>query len=108
MGMTENLEKMLAKGRDDPMLRFGLGSAYFNDGDLDKAIPHLQSCIDQDANYTAAYKLLGKALIQSDRLDEATRVFNEGLARALESGDKQTEKEVRVFLKKIEKTQEGD
>ena len=28
--MIDRLEKMLADGRDDPMLRFGLGSAYFN------------------------------------------------------------------------------
>jgi tetratricopeptide (TPR) repeat protein len=101
MGMTERLEKMLAAGRDDAMLRFGLGSAYYNDGELAAAIPHLQACIVQDENYTAAYKLLGKALFQSDRLDEATDVLEDGLEKALASGDKQTEKEVRVFLNKI-------
>ena len=29
--LKDNLEKMLADGRDDEMLRFGLGSAYFNE-----------------------------------------------------------------------------
>ena len=31
MSITDNLEKMLSRGQDSAMLRFGLGSAYFND-----------------------------------------------------------------------------
>jgi uncharacterized protein HemY len=61
MAMVDNLEKMLAKGRDDAMLRFGLGSAYFNDGKFSLAVTHLEACIAQDDSYSAAYKLLGKA-----------------------------------------------
>ena len=108
MGMTERLEKMLAAGRDDAMLRFGLGSAYFNEGELATAIAHLQACITQNENYTAAYKLLGKALFQSNRFDEAADVLERGLEKALGSGDKQTEKEVRVFLRKIARQASDD
>ncbi len=103
MSMTDRLEKMLAAGRDDAMLRFGLGSAYFNDNNFERAVPHLSACIDQDESYSAAYKLLGKALLKLGKNEEAKEVFERGLPIAQSKGDKQTEKEITVFLKKASK-----
>lgn len=103
MSMIDRLEGMLAAGRDDAMLRFGLGSACFNENRLDDAVTHLSACIAMDESYSAAYKLLGKALFRLERFDEAAGVFNRGLDVAAGKGDKQSEKEIRVFLKKLEK-----
>lgn len=103
MAMTDNLEKMLASGRDDAMLRFGLGSAYFNSKDYAKAVPHLQACIAHDESYSAAYKLLGKSHFQLKDYQQAKQVLDEGLAIANAGGDKQSVKEIEVFLKKIAK-----
>ena len=103
MGITSNLEKMLAAGRDDAMLRFGLGSAYFNEGNYEQAALHLQSCVDQDENYSAAYKLLGKAYYKLGDMEKASSIFEKGLPIAQGQGDKQTEKEINVFLKKTGK-----
>lgn len=92
---------MLASGRDDAMLRFGLGSAYFNEKEFQKAVPHLEACIRHDATYSAAYKLLGKALYKIGENEQATTVFETGLPIAVDRGDKQTEREILVFLKKL-------
>ncbi|HAQ86325.1 MAG TPA: hypothetical protein DCR78_07770, partial [Pseudomonas sp.] len=59
--MIESLQKMLAKGMDNPMLRFGLGKGYLDAGDAAEAAIHLQRSVEQDPNYSAAWKLLGKA-----------------------------------------------
>ena len=104
MTVIANLERMLARGRDDAMLRFGLGSAYFNEADYETAAEHLETCIAQDAAYTAAYKLLGKAHFKLGNSERAKQVFEQGLPIAHEKGDKQTEKEISVFLKKLNKT----
>lgn len=104
--MIERLQKMLDAGRDDPMLRFGLGSALFNEDRLAEAVPHLESCIEQDENYSAAYKLLGKAIFRLGDLERAAAVFEQGLAIARAQGDKQTEKEITVFQQKIAKAQD--
>ena len=103
MGMIENLESMLAKGRDDAMLRFGLGSAYFNQGDFLVAVEHLSACIEHDESYAVAYKLLGKAYFHLHQYQDAQRVLTQGLPVALGKGDKQSEKEMTVFLRKTEK-----
>ena len=102
MSIADNLEKLLATGNDNALLRFGLGSAYFNDKEFTKAIPHLESCITQDPEYTAAYKLLGKSLFKTGSNIESRKVFETGLPLAIKNGDKQTEKEILVFLQKLQ------
>ena len=102
MSLTENLEKMLTNGNDSAMLRFGLGSAYFNDKNYQQAIPHLQKCIEWDNSYSAAYKLLGRAQIKVGLTELAKMTLETGLDQAALSGDKQTEREIAVFLKKLE------
>jgi predicted Zn-dependent protease len=101
MSLTENLEKMLTTGSDSAMLRFGLGSAYFNDKKYQEAIPHLQKCIEVDIRYSAAYKLLGKAQIKLGLAEQAKTTLEAGLEQASMKGDKQTEREIQVFLKKL-------
>ena len=103
MAMVDNLEKMLAKGRDDAMLRFGLGSAYFNDGKFSLAVTHLEACIAQDDSYSAAYKLLGKAYLKHGEPGKAISTFEAGMPIAEGQGDKQSRKEMQVFLGKAHK-----
>ena len=97
MSLTDNLETMLANGNDSAMLRFGLGSAYFNEKDYQQAIPHLEKCIEWDNSYSAAYKLLGRAQIKLGLNERAKMTLAAGLEQAALQGDKQTEREITVF-----------
>ncbi|TNE77692.1 MAG: tetratricopeptide repeat protein [Gammaproteobacteria bacterium] len=103
MSLIDNLENMLAAGKDSAMLRFGLGSAYYHERRYAEAIPHLKQCLAMDENYTAAYKLLGRALHKQDQSEEALQILSAGLDKSVQSGDKQTEREIRVFLKKLQR-----
>lgn len=100
---VEALEKMLAAGTDNAMLRFTLGKAYFDSQDYDKAVEHLRVAVIHDPQYSAALKWLGRALSESGERNEAMQVFREGIAIAAEKGDKQAEKEMQVFLRRLEK-----
>jgi len=102
--MIDSLEKMLAKGVDNPLLRFGLGKGYLDAGDGAKAAEHLRRCVEQDPKYSAAWKLLGKALQVEGDLEGARIAWTDGLAAAQAHGDKQAEKEMTVFLRKLDKT----
>ncbi len=101
--MLASLENMLAKGIDNPLLRFGLGKGYLDAGDPARAAEHLRHCVAQDPKYSAAWKLLGKALQASGDLDGARQAWQQGLQAAQGHGDKQAEKEMTVFLKKLDK-----
>ena len=60
--MLESLEKLLAKGVDNALLRFGLGKGHLDAGNAALAAEHLRRCVEFDPAYSAAWKLLGKAL----------------------------------------------
>ncbi|MDT4871943.1 hypothetical protein FQZ97_1071040 [compost metagenome] len=101
--MLEGLEKMLAKGVDNALLRFGLGKGYLDQGDYLKAAEHLRQCVAFDPKYSAAWKLLGKALEAQGDIAAARAAWTDGLAAAQAHGDKQAEKEMTVFLKRLDK-----
>ncbi|MCO7556905.1 tetratricopeptide repeat protein [Metapseudomonas otitidis] len=99
--MIDSLEKMLAKGVDNALLRFGLGKGYLDQGDATAATLHLQRCVEQDPAYSAAWKLLGKALESTGDSEGARQAWEQGLSAAQAKGDKQAEKEMGVFLKRL-------
>jgi len=100
--MIERFEALLAAGKDGALLRFGLGSAYLRAGDAPSAVAHLRQALELDPGYSAAWKMLGKALEASDR-EAAARTYRQGIAAARSKGDKQAVREMQVFLKRIER-----
>jgi predicted Zn-dependent protease len=105
--MRAALEKMLAGGRDDALLRFSLGGACLKEGDTGAAIAHLRRAVEQDAGYSAAWKLLGQALAQDGQQEEAAEAWERGIATAETKGDIQAAKEMGVFLKRLRKLDKG-
>ncbi len=105
--MREKLEKLLAQGRDSALLRFGLGDACLKDNDAEQAAIHLAQATQQQTSYSAAWKLLGKALHQLARLDEAESAWTTGVTVAQQQGDLQAAREMTVFLKRLQKQRQA-
>lgn len=103
MSIIGNLEKMLYSGQDNAMLRFGLGNAYFQQKDFHSAVPHLQKAVEHDPEYSAAWKLLGKSLVNCEEAEKALEAFAKGIECAEKKGDIQAVKEMQVFLKRLNK-----
>lgn len=101
--VIQNLEKMLAAGRDSSLLRFSLGNEFSKLGQFEQAATHLQQAVTFDPNYSAAWKLLGKALNEAGQFTAALSAYQNGIVAAEKRGDKQAAKEMMVFAKRIEK-----
>ena len=97
------LQKLLDSGKDNALLRFGLGFEYLRAGDAGAAIVHLQQAVAFDPTYSAAWKMLGKALAETGRNPEALRAYHDGIAAAEKRGDKQAMKEMQVFARRLAK-----
>ncbi len=102
MPTIDNFEAMLAQGRDNALLRYSLGNEYLKQDDAARAAEHLRRAVEHDPNYSAAWKLLGKALADSGALDEALGAYRQGIVVAEARGDKQAAKEMGVFARRIE------
>jgi predicted Zn-dependent protease len=105
MSLIDSFEKMLAGGRDNPLLRFSLGNEYLKVNDAIRAVDHLRAAVRQDPDYSAAWKLLGKALAEAEDIDGAREAYVQGIAAATAKGDKQAAKEMTVFLRRLTRTE---
>ncbi len=101
MSLVTNLEALLAAGQDNPMLRYGLASAYLQQGDPERALEHLEQALRYQPDYSAAWKLYGKVLTDLGRASDAILAYEDGIAVAEQRGDMQAVKEMRVFLRRL-------
>lgn len=101
--MIEKLEAMLASGNDSAMLRFSLASAYLRDGRPEHAARHARVAVELSPDYSAAWRLLGQAQVAAGQEAEAAASFERGIEVAQRGGDRQVEKEMRVFLRRLQK-----
>jgi len=99
----ERFEALLASGKDSALLRFSLGMQYLKAGGAARAAEHLRAAVAKDPGYSAAWKLLGKALADSGEVREAMAAYRDGIVAAQAKGDKQAAKEMTVFLRRLEK-----
>jgi len=105
--LIASLEKLVGSPRDGALLRFSLGSEHLKAGDAARAAAYLREAVDRDPGYSAAWKLLGRALVDCGREKEALDAYRCGIAAAEKKGDKQAGKEMAVFARRIEKTLQG-
>ena len=105
--MISNLEKLLGTPRDGALLRYSLGVEYEKAGRHDDALAQLREAVARDPLYSAAWKALGRVLTDGDPR-EALAAFRQGIAAAQQKGDRQAEKEMTVFARRIEKRLDGD
>ena len=107
MALRRNLELMLERGQDSPLLRFALGQECLKEGDLVTAIDHLRQAVDQNPRYSAAWKALGEAHARAGSTSRAAEVYERGIRAAREAGDIQAAKEMDVFLRRLRKPRPG-
>jgi Tfp pilus assembly protein PilF len=93
--------------RDGALLRFSLGNALLEQRDYAAAADEFRRAVQFDPKYSAAWKLLGKACVAANDAAGAAEAWRHGIAVARERGDKQAEKEMSVFLRRIESTGDG-
>jgi predicted Zn-dependent protease len=97
----DSLLKLVGTARDSAMLRLTLARLLAAQGDPVRAESHLQAATLMDGNYTAAWKELGRLRQQNNNSEGAAEAWRQGIAVARAKGDKQAEREMTVFLKRL-------
>lgn len=97
------IEKLIDQGRDSYEARLAAGQARLKAGDLPEAVAHLEKATGHRPGQTMAWQELGKALKDLGRAEAARGAWEKGLEAARTNGDKQAEKVMTVFLKRLDK-----
>jgi predicted Zn-dependent protease len=100
---VEQFEKLRAAEPDDLLVRFGLANEYYEMGRYAEAVEEAWAALRLKPDYSAAYRVLGRALIEQGDVEEARRVLTEGVALADRVGDIMTMKQMRTMLKQIDR-----
>lgn len=95
------LRAQIGGPRDGALLRFSLGNALLAQGDAKAAALAFREAVEFDADYSAAWKMLGRALADSADQAAAIAAFEQGVAVANARGDVQAAKEMTVFLRRL-------
>lgn len=84
----ENMFKQVLEiDPEDTLANFGLGSIAVEKGDWDKAITHLEKVLKEDPKYSVAYLALGKAYKGLKRIEDAKKIWTEGIKVSAQKGD---------------------
>lgn len=97
----ETLLKLIGTPRDNAMLRLTVARLLAGNGRFPEAEQHLEAAIGMDENYTAGWKELGRVRLQRGDSARAAAAWRKGLEIARMQGDKQAEREMSVFLKRL-------
>jgi len=101
--IIDNFEALLAAGQDNTLVRYSLGNAWYHEKDFEKAADHLVHALEYDPEYSAAWKIYGKVLTELNRRKEAIDAYTRGIEVAEKKGDIQAAREMKVFLKRLQK-----
>jgi tetratricopeptide (TPR) repeat protein len=99
--LVQRLETMLEAGSDNLLLRFGLGKAYADMQQYERAIVHLECAVLHDAHHSGAWFWLGRAQYALGRFDDAHSTLQRAMLVASRNKDSQTVKMAQVFLRRL-------
>jgi len=97
------IEALIEKGRDSYEARLAAGQARLAQGDLEQAIAHFRRATEFRDDRAAVWQFLGKALNTHGEPEAARGVWEHGLEVAREQGDKQSEKVMTAWLKRLDR-----
>jgi len=100
----DRLLSLVGTPRDSAMLRLTLARLLAADKRLPDALDQLEAAVSMQPAYTAAWKELGKLRLGLDDAEGAAAAWSRGIEEAQARGDKQAEKEMTVFLKRLRKS----
>lgn len=101
--MISALEKLLGTPRDGALLRYSLGIEHAKAGEHARAAGYFRDALQKEPAYSAAWKALGRSLEAAGQANEAIEAYGRGIEAARGKGDRQAEKEMTVFRRRLEK-----
>lgn len=104
---AEMFRKLAEKDPENPMILFSLGNELFKEKEYEEAKKHLSKAVENKPDYSVAFRTLGRTHFELGEYDEARAVFEKGREVAQGNGDLQTVKEMDVFMKRLEKREQG-
>lgn len=101
------IRSLLQRDLEDVVMWFGLGRALADLGRDGEAVEAFRRATELDPDYTAAWRELGRAQHAAGEPEAAVASLEHGIGLARRTGDLQTGREMRTFLRRARKELAG-
>jgi len=88
----------LLQNPNDQFARYGLAMEFSKSGDVERALSEFGKLLTVNPDYTAGYFMAAQTLARAERLDEAKKMLNDGIASAKRTGNTHAESEMQAML----------
>lgn len=92
------LKQMLEQNPNNSFARYGLAMELAKTGELEQAINEFETLLTNDQSYVAAYYHGGQTLEKLGRVEEARKLYQEGVEASTRKGDMHTRSEIEAAL----------
>ncbi len=98
MSRIETLQNLLNDNPSDDFAKYALALEYISVSDTDSAEKFLKELIAASPSYLATYYQYGKLLEDKGEIDDARKIYNQGLFVATSQNDMHTKSELQDAL----------
>lgn len=101
MSTTDRLESLLSLAEQDPentFLRYGLAMEFARLDRTEEALQSFRLLIEKNPLYVAAYYQMGTLLARRGEIEEARRIYSEGIEAAVQKADWHAKSELEAAL----------
>lgn len=98
----EQLKEMLEASPTDSFLLFALAKEFEKIGELEHALEKYQFLIAHDVQYVGAYYHLGKLLERKEAMNEALKIYTQGIQIAKDQRDEHAARELATAKLNLE------
>jgi len=99
---VEQLQSILAEQPANTFARYALGMEYVSAGQTEEALGEFRRVLEVDANYANAFFMGAQALQRAERIAEARKWLEDGIACAQRAGNRHAENEMQALLEELE------
>jgi predicted Zn-dependent protease len=92
------LNEILTENPKDAFARYGLAVEYSKQGDFDRALAEFSILLEGHPEYTAGYFMAAQTLLKAERVEDAKKMLQNGIASARRTGNLHAQSEMEALL----------
>jgi predicted Zn-dependent protease len=95
------LNEILTENPKDAFARYGLAMEYSKQGDFDRALAEFSILLESHPEYTAGYFMAAQTLVRAERVEDAKKMLQDGIASARRTGNLHAQSEMEAMLAEL-------
>src|ERR1700692_2520713 len=95
------LNEVLTENPKDAFARYGLAMEYSKQRDSDRAREEFAILLEVHPDYTAGYFMAAQTLVRAERVEDAKKMLQDGVASARRTGNLHAQSEMEAMLAEL-------